>query len=78
MIWKAAERRKVPGRALDRNCKEGELLLFKVLLAQLDPSNVEVLVCIGLLLVPQHLILGWLFMPVASFTMGDENGVGFR
>lgn len=42
MIWKAAERTKVLWRALDCNCK-GELL-FKILLAQYDPTNVEVLV----------------------------------
>lgn len=43
MIWKAAERTKVLWRALDCNCKEGESL-FKILLAQYDPINVEVLV----------------------------------
>lgn len=43
MIWKDAERTKVLWRVLDCNCKEGELL-FKILLAQYDPTNVEVLV----------------------------------
>lgn len=43
MIWKAAERTKVLWRALNCNCKEGELL-FKILLGQYGPSNVEVLV----------------------------------
>ena len=56
MIWKAKEMRKVLGRDLYCNCKEGELLLFKVLSGQHDSCNVEVLVCIRLPSLPKHLI----------------------
>lgn len=65
MIWKAAERTKVLWRALDCNCKEGESL-FKILLAQYDPTNVEVLVMHCIVIAASILTLGWLFLLVAS------------